>query len=656
MEIENFGNFAFQEPELTPSVSPPTTTAQKQKKDVDQMLQRAQDVYDKGLVRPVTIGNARENRKTETLSIRKQKTLQEQNKRRHFEPLPKKELEENSETNQTHSEYQYGIIPFFIDHVFCLFSLFFPQDLRYVDYTFQQLVQLESEYTDPSFYQLNPENPEIRLIPHYIRILSQDVDPQQHFISIYCIRKIISVEGCPYPVETLFESGLLQLIPWYLANHNEFEWQSELTWILSNLSCATSTTSIAKLVNSENENVPSILDMIIKILVSSGNQQIISNCIWIIANISATNGSMRDIVVNRCGLSALVFMAEKMFQPDFVFEVGDLLSNLIWAFSAMCISTPELDMDSVKSILPYFSSILENHERYEYNILLDVCCGIEAISAASQQDLQLIIENELLKKTLCLWPYHFNDDISYRIFKIVGNTYSGSIGQRKYMNDLKGLAFLSEMLDSEQGRLIRMTCRIIARLSYAIDYSQDIISIFEERDEKNGTLLMSKVVTIIRNCNETDTKKEAIRIINNMVVNQNQKICEMIACFEDLPIEITKCLKIQDYETKCMCLEILACMFNSCKIGDTQKYASLLEETQSEGLGDILAQLQMSENHNIFEKAEHILTYHLDKYDEKDEVMLNFTSEEFIASLNFVECQPIPPPTYNSKADFGYFF
>ena len=616
----------------------------KKPADVDDLLKRTQLVKSEGVKTSMKSKNVRDNRKNETLSIRKKKTFEEhnRNRRRQFEP---ERFECESELESTKYEF----------------------DLQFVNFSYEQLVNFANENLGTIVYTVDPNAPKIQFIPYYMNILSDQNEPQVHFAALHCIRRISSMENHASPIGIIFESGLLNILPYFIAHYTDSEWQIEMTWLLVNLSVSDISDNIAMIINTD------IISMIMQILVSSENQQIIDNCVWIIANISATNGTVRDVIINKNGLDALVFVATKVFSPDFECQVEGLHSNIVWAFSSMCIVRPRLDTETWKQILPFFSYIIDNHEKFDYKIILDACTGIESISRGDQIAIQTLIESEMLPKLMVVWVKYFNVvTISYRILQTVGNVYTGNFSQRRYMTNLRGLSFLNAMLitaDPEliqrtgcipESELIQKTCRIVADLCYTKSYMEDVLAVFQEKDEETQVPLLGRIVSVIKTC-KFDLMYEALMVINNLVINRNVRICEVVSCFKDLPNVVVNCLGIDNFDVKCIALDILSCLFEACfKSTDERCFPRLLELTKLCEIEKKLEMLYQCSDHDLSEKAEDLLDLYFGKndYEEGDDDDDNHTTAYFMFMdhSNQLPPRPISPPGPTHDAPYNFFF
>jgi len=576
----------------------------------------------------------KDNRKSETLSIRKKKTFEEHAKRRQIEPC------EVSQEDKAEN-YKFGMAHFiFFAYLFCLFA-----DTEYINANFNQLVHCENQVaSDPSIYKLDVNAPKILLVPYYTRLLMDQSDPQIHFCALNCIRKISSMEECTAPINLLFESGIVEILPQYIGHYTEPEWQIEMTWLIVNLSTTEDPENIGRLVNSN------VLNMVINILVSSGNQQIISNCIWIIANISATNGCIRDVVINNNGLDAILFIASKVFSPDFECQLGELYTNVIWAFSTMCKVKPKLNTEFWVSILPYFSHVIENYEFYSYKIILDACTGIQSISFGDENTIQTIVDSEIIPKVIALYAKHANNPISYRILQIIGNIYAGNSRQRQYMTRLHGLSLLNAYLLAPEAVFVSTACRILAGMCHARTHIEEVAYIFDEKDHERGETLLNRIVDIIKN-HRFDSKIEALMIINNLVIDRHSNICGRVIYLDDLlNILMSTCLKIENVDIQCTTLDILSALFlTSFESTKEESFSYIMEVANTEDLQSTLQDLFQSEDQDISEKAGDMLDNYFEKHGDDDDEGDIFSPE----NLSMLRQMSSGPPVGFSQSPFS---
>ena len=414
---------------------------------------------------------------------------------------------------------------------------------------------------------------------HALNYLSEIDEPKIIYQIVHSIRKYSEYES---DYDRSFLNEVNFLVNFLYQNDINFKVQFEILWILTNIS----STEHAQIVVDTG-----VCSKIVS-LMKSPNEDVREQSLWCLGNIVADNNDFLNHVLNI---------------PD---SINNLLLNIIyassirlrqnalWALNNFCYKINNLDMKTIKSIIPVIARVILTNDiesiRYALSILLN-------ITHKNNDCIEIVLNTGIVDRLI----YLTNDcSTSYykTVIKIIGNFVAGTEKQTQVIVNNGIIDILEKVLDSKDNDLITTGSWNISNLTATENNHIELLM-------RNEILLDKSMHFLSEQDKPISVKYEVLCTVFNIVVNKNIVYIRQLILYGLIP----SIFKIYDDEKETKNINILEQILNIINVLLQNRnqincvYLEILKEFEENNIYQLLKNISKSKYNNIREKALNIL-------------------------------------------------
>ena len=424
----------------------------------------------------------------------------------------------------------------------------------------------------------NKKNSEFSLkSPQILEKLIRSNDVEEKLLTTIEIRKILSVEDSPR-IQEVIDLGLVPIFVEFLKRNEKVQLQFESAWILTNIASGTSEQTYEIIKNGG-------VEILIKLL-KNQNENIKSQAVWALGNISGDSSKFRNIVLEAGILIPLLEEIKKSQKLGF-------LRNAIWTLSNLCRIKPGLKSEEWVLIIPILTKLIFSDD---VEILADVCWSLSYLSDGSGEGVEMIIASGIIKR-ICELLVHKDFTVQTPALRTIGNIVTGNDIQTQIVLNCSVLPCLASLLNSTKKTIKREACWTISNIT-----AGNPMQIQSVIDSNIVPILVDLLKT-----SEVEVRKEAAWAISNATSGGVKEQIDYLVR-EDCLLAMTDFLNCSDIRVIRVLLEGIE---NILEIGEKQllegsknKYVLNLEKI---GGLEKLENLQYHSNNDVYECAIRIL-------------------------------------------------
>ncbi|OZJ02743.1 hypothetical protein BZG36_04667 [Bifiguratus adelaidae] len=385
------------------------------------------------------------------------------------------------------------------------------------------------------------------------------------------------------PIDQVIENNMVPLLVNLLSNPNELI-QFEAAWALSNIASGTSKQTQTVI---DAMAVPKLVK-----LLHSPNDNLREQAVWALGNIAGDSEKARDYVLDCGAMSPILAILQQ-------YTSVSMVMNATWALSNLCgKDIPRPKWLQISPAIPILAKLIYSLEE---DILVNACQCLVDISSGDETHIQQVVKAGVCRRITELLD-HQSTCVRDTALKVVGNIASGNDNQTQMLINSGVLAYLKQMLTVPDRRRVREVCWILSNI--AAGNASQIQTIIDAS-------IFPTLIHLLRTEADAKIRLEACWAISNATSayeTRPEQVHYLVA--EGCIPSLCDCLTSKNNKMVARSLEALSRILRAGKTVQERTnapyniYAYYVEEN---GGMDLISDLQMHDNPDIYRLASHVL-------------------------------------------------
>ena len=272
----------------------------------------------------------------------------------------------------------------------------------------------------------------------------KSMTPQQRFEATRSVRRLLSRHEQP-PAEEVIAAGLVPILVAELGLINEEKTQFEAAWALTNIASTEHTRIVVK---------AGAVPYLAKLMMSK-NPDIREQCLWCLGNVAGDGHDMRDLVLKVPGaLNNLLLNIRHA-------ATKSLLGNATWTLSNFCRGKPAPALASIKPALPYLAKLITHSS---LDVVGDACWALSYISDGDDDRIQAVLDLNIVPRLMQLLG-ESRVSVVTPALRTLGNIVSGNDKQTQAVIDGGIFAAIAPLLNHAKRTVRKEACWALSNIA-----------------------------------------------------------------------------------------------------------------------------------------------------------------------------------------------